>query len=244
MQAQRVDAVDALRGLAMVWMTVFHFCFDLSQQGLLRANFYADPFWTTQRTCILSLFLACAGMGQSLALANGQRWARFARRATQIGLCALAVTAASMWMFPNSFIYFGVLHGMLVMLLLVRLAAPLGGWLWPLGALLLALKPLAAWAIGIGWWSAVLNTRALNWLGLVSVKPITEDFVPLVPWLGVMCWAMAAMQWWLHRAPRTTVLPRWLAPAAALGRWSLTYYMLHQPVLLGLLWLWTTGRGG
>jgi len=29
-----------------------------------------------------------------------------------------------------------------------------------------------------------------------------------------------------------------LQPLAFLGRWSLSYYMLHQPVMLAGLWLW------
>ena len=68
--------VDALRGLAMVWMTVFHFCFDLSHFGLWPQNFRADPFWTVQRTAIVSLFLFCAGLGQAMALHQGQGWGR------------------------------------------------------------------------------------------------------------------------------------------------------------------------
>ena len=50
----RFDRIDALRGLAMVWMTVFHFCFDLRYFGYLRANFYDDPLWTRQRMEIVS----------------------------------------------------------------------------------------------------------------------------------------------------------------------------------------------
>ena len=74
MHTARYQCVDALRGFAMVWMTVFHFCFDLSNAGLLLANFYQDPRWTLQRTCILSLFLLCAGAGQAIALAQAQSW--------------------------------------------------------------------------------------------------------------------------------------------------------------------------
>ena len=47
----RFDAVDALRGLAMVWMTVFHFSFDLNQFGYIKQNFYHDPVWTWQLPC-------------------------------------------------------------------------------------------------------------------------------------------------------------------------------------------------
>ena len=56
MKTDRLHAVDALRGAAMVWMTAFHFCFDLSNADLMQANFYRDPVWTWQRTCILGLF--------------------------------------------------------------------------------------------------------------------------------------------------------------------------------------------
>ena len=68
----RFDRIDALRGVAIVWMTVFHFCFDLNYFGWIRQNFLYDPFWTTQRTCIVSLFLFCAGLGQAVAHAQGQ----------------------------------------------------------------------------------------------------------------------------------------------------------------------------
>ena len=104
MQAQRFDGVDALRGLAMVWMTVFHFCFDLNQQGYIHQNFLVDPVWTWQRTCILGLFLFCAGAGQAIAVAQGQSWPRFWRRWAQIAACAALVTLGSVLMVPKSFI--------------------------------------------------------------------------------------------------------------------------------------------
>ena len=68
----RFDRLDALRGLAMVWMALFHFCFDLSYLGYWPQDFRADPFWTQQRTAIVSLFLFCAGLGQAVALQQGQ----------------------------------------------------------------------------------------------------------------------------------------------------------------------------
>ncbi len=76
--ATRMERLDALRGLAVVWMALFHLAFDLNHFGLLdtRYNFHRDPLWTTQRTCIVSLFLVCAGLGQALAL-QGQSGARF-----------------------------------------------------------------------------------------------------------------------------------------------------------------------
>jgi uncharacterized membrane protein len=89
---RRFDRIDALRGIAIVWMTVFHFSFDLNYFGWIRQNFLYDPFWTTQRTCIVSLFLFCAGLGQAVAVEQGQTWARFWKRWAQIAGCAVLVT--------------------------------------------------------------------------------------------------------------------------------------------------------
>ena len=235
--APRSDAVDAVRGFAMVWMTLFHFCFDLNNLGHIKQDFYDDPFWTWQRTCILSLFLFTGGFSQAVAVSQGQSWQRFWRRWFQIAICALLVTAGSYWMFPKTFIYFGVLHGMLVMLILVRFTAGWGQWLWLLGAL----------AVGAAWMAAsvalspdltsLLNSKPLNWIGWVTRKPYTEDYVPLLPWLGVMWWGAAAGAWAmrtnalrLKSSDTSSQLRRWLTK---LGQWSLSYYMLHQPILIG-----------
>lgn len=242
----RYDRLDALRGVALVWMAFFHFCFDLSHNGLLAANFYTDALWTTQRTCILSLFLLCAGAGQAVATAQGQSWPRFWRRWAQIVGCALLVSVGSWFMFPGSYIYFGVLHGMAVMLLVARLSAPLRVWLWPLGLVAIALPLLIQ--------HPFFDSRATNWIGLVTYKPITEDYVPVLPWLGVMWWGLAGTQWLLARRPQSlastadsgdnSVWARMRRGLSLLGQWSLTFYMLHQPVLIGGLtaWLWLTGR--
>jgi uncharacterized membrane protein len=239
MPTTRFDAIDALRGLALVWMAAFHLCFDLSHFGLWRQDFYNDPVWTWQRSCILGGFLFCAGLGQAVARHQGQTWARFWRRWTQIVACAGLVTAGSALMFPGSYIYFGVLHGIAVMLVIVRLTGAWGTWLWLAGALAIGTKFAAAQLLVDSSWAALFDTRGLNWLGLVTARPVTEDYVPLVPWLGLMWWGMAAGQWLLHK--RRGLLDRLLPPAArplaVLGRWSLTFYMLHQPLLIGGLML-------
>lgn len=234
----RLDRLDALRGVAIVWMACFHFAFDLNHFGLLspHQNFYTDPLWTWQRTVIVSLFLFTAGVSQAVAWQAGQGWPRFWRRWAQVVACAALVSLGSALMFPRSWISFGVLHGIAVMLLVCRVAAPARlPWLWLGGALAVA----APWLVQ----QAFFDTRWTNWVGLVTHKPVTEDWVPVLPWLGVMLWGLAAGRWTLQHQPQ------WLAGAlpgsvgllawlAWLGRWSLSFYMLHQPVLIGGLMAW------
>jgi uncharacterized membrane protein len=225
----RFDRLDALRGSAIVWMAAFHFCFDLNYFRLLTPMqaFTRDPFWTTQRACIVTLFVFCAGLSQAVAWHAGTGWPRFWRRWAQVAGCAVLVSAGSAWMFPQSFIYFGILHGLAAMLVLTRLAAPLRWVLWPLGALCLALPFFVQ--------HPFFDSRATNWIGLITHKPTTEDYAPVLPWLGVMLWGLAAGQWLLRHqtALLTGAVPLALRPLATLGRWSLSFYMLHQPVLLG-----------
>lgn len=227
----RYDRLDALRGFAMVWMAAFHFAFDLNHFGFIRQNFYVDPVWTWQRTCIVSLFLLCAGMGQAVALRQQQPWPRFWRRWAQVAGCALLVSLGSWLMFPRSWISFGVLHGIALMLLLLRVAGPLARtpWIWVLA--------LAALLLPWLFQHPFFDSRWTNWMGLVTRKPVTEDFVPLLPWLGVMAAGLGLGWRLLEQRPRvmTGPLPRVARPLAVLGRWSLSFYMLHQPVLIGLL---------
>jgi uncharacterized membrane protein len=223
--------LDALRGVAIVWMAVFHLCFDLNHFGWLapRQDFYSDPFWTGQRTAIVSLFLFCAGLSQAVAWQSGQAPARFWRRWAQVAGCAVLVSVGSALMFPRSWISFGVLHGIAVMLVLLRLAAPLGKGLLLLGALALVLP----WLVQ----HPVFDSRWTNGLGLVTRKPVTEDYVPVLPWFATVAWGCAAGMLLVRRAPSLVAggLPGVLEPLAALGRWPLTFYMLHQPVLIGLV---------
>ena len=244
----RLDRLDALRGLAMVWMTVFHFCFDLSYLRIWRQDFYSDPLWLWQRTAIVSLFLLCAGMGQAVALAQQVPLQRFVRRWSVVAGCALLVSLGSYLVFPQSYIYFGVLHGMAVMLLLLRGLRTAPAWLVAALAVVYIALPPAYRSIAADLPADLvqaLNSKALSILGLVTHKPRTEDYVPLLPWLGVMLLGLLAGRHCFGRSSHQGLASWWQQPAhskpvgflAWLGRRSLPYYMLHQLVLLGGLML-------
>lgn len=243
---ERISSVDALRAVAMLWMTAYHFCYDLNWFGWWRQSFLTDPFWVFQRSAIVCLFMFCAGYGQALAVRSGQPHTRFWRRWVQIAAGATLVSIASWWVFPRTWIYFGVLHAMAVLLVVLRMGGP---WLMLHQA---ALPVLAVAAIGGAWlatawpgtgpWAEGLNRAPVNVLGWVSRKPVTEDYVPILPWIGPMMLGFwAGCRGWLEwPAPNRSLdsgrFTTRLA-LARLGRFSLSYYLLHQPVLLAGLWL-------
>ncbi|MEO8752356.1 MAG: heparan-alpha-glucosaminide N-acetyltransferase [Casimicrobiaceae bacterium] len=225
----RVPAIDALRGLALVAMIAYHFAFDLAYFRVAAWDFYRDPFWLVARTLILSSFLLLAGVSLVLAQRNERGRAQFWRHVATIAACALAVSIASYFVFPRSYIWFGVLHAIALSLVLIR----------PLAA-----RPRIALAAGIA--AIVLgnfvafawfDSRAWGWLGFMTAKPVTEDYVPLFPWIGVMLIGIAGGHALVRNGFRA-VAPFALAPRvlAWLGRHSLAVYMLHQPLLIGLLY--------
>jgi uncharacterized membrane protein len=227
----RLPAVDALRGFALCLMLVYHFCFDLAQPwvGIIHADFNNDPFWLGFRALILSAFLGLVGVSLVLARQARPGMVPFWRRIALIVFCAALVTIASYVWSPRTFITFGILHCIAVASVLAR---PLVRW--PRAALMLGIAVIAA---GVTVKLPVFDAPWLNWVGMMTHKPATEDYVPLFPWLGVVLLGVAAGAWVVARERPPIVALGSIAPAwlSWLGRHSLIVYMAHQPVLVGIL---------
>lgn len=104
----RLDSLDALRGVAIVMMVLFHFCFDLTYWRLAHFEMLGDWRWIGWRTLIVSLFLFLVGV--SLVLGREVSEGHFWRRWSLIAGSALLISLISWLMFGERFIYFGVLH--------------------------------------------------------------------------------------------------------------------------------------
>lgn len=228
----RIPGVDVARGVALAMMVVYHACFDLANAGLIRQNFYDDARWIAWRSLILGSFLLLAGCSLALNQAAGWQWRRYRRRLLQISGCAVLVSAGSYLLFPASWIYFGVLHHLA---LASVLALPF--LRWPRAALAAAVPLLL---LGIGYTNAHFDLQPWQIIGLMTHKPRTEDYVPLLPWFGLVLFGTWA-GWRLSLQPRWQSLRAWQphhGTARLLGwagRHSLAVYMLHQPLLIGLL---------
>ena len=226
---QRVAVIDGLRGFALCLMIVYHFVFDLVWFRVLHADFNHDPFWLRYRGIVVTLFVGLVGVSLVLARRAHPGSRAFWRRVALIAGCAMLVSGASYVAFPQSFITFGILHCIAVSSILAR---PLVD-----SPRLALLTGIAVIAIGNTLHLPLFDTPWLYWVGMMTHKPATEDYVPLFPWLGVVLVGVAAGHWLLARKPvflatlgRAT--PPWLA---WLGRHSLLIYLVHQPLLVGIL---------
>jgi len=226
----RIASLDALRGLAIVAMIAYHFCFDLRWFGYARWDFEQDARWIAARSVILGSFLLLAGVSLVLAAQRPDAQRAFVRHVALIAGAALLVSAASYLAFPQTFIRFGVLHAIALSLLLAR---PLVRH--PRSAVALGLAVVAA---GNLFRDAAFDAPALHWIGFMTHRPATEDYVPVFPWTGLVLVGIALGHALLHRA-FAPLAPLQRAPRALawLGRHGLAVYLLHQPLLIGLLWL-------
>jgi uncharacterized membrane protein len=232
--SERWDAIDVARGIAIGAMIVYHFSWDLSFLKLIQTNILQVPAWRWFARGIAGSFLTLAGIGLALAHAQGFRRVPFLYRLLKVGGAALAVSLVTFFAFPESYIFFGILHCIAVSSIL---ALPF-----------LRLNPafiLAAAAVFLAapWFltSPALDRPWLDWLGLGSAEPVTNDYVPIFPWFGLVLIGVAAGKL-LLRLNGTTDLARWRAADAAsrvlvwAGRKSLPIYLLHQLVLLAVLY--------
>ena len=232
----RIALVDFLRGAALLGMTVFHFVFDLEFFGLEERGYSEQLHWWTLATIVAGSFLFLTGVSLYLAHSDGIRWGPWRRRLVIVVLAALAITGVTRFVTPETYIFFGILH-MIAIASVAGLAFLRAPW-WSaamFAAAIFAVDEL----IAIEW----LNAAALSWLGLGSIAPDASDFRPVFPWLAPALLGVGTAKL-CHRAGWLQVLA---APKLEglsgnalrfIGRHSLVYYLLHQPVLFALFWVW------
>lgn len=230
---RRFALVDLFRGAALIAMIWYHFNWDLRYFGFTLTPIESDFWWRFFQKSIVAGFMVLTGASLVLAYGKGVRWRHFFKREAMIVVAALAITGVTYLIFPDAFVYFGVLHAIALFSLLGLFFLNLPLWLVVLlgGAFFL---PPAFFS------HPVFNVKMLSWIGFWTVPPPTEDLVPLFPWFGVTLWGQAGMR----LALKSQGLKRALAAApfggagravSAMGRKSLIVYLVHQPVLFALL---------
>ncbi|PZO77376.1 MAG: hypothetical protein DI629_14795 [Mesorhizobium amorphae] len=229
----RFPLVDLARGAALIAMAIYHFTWDLEFFGYLAAGTTAQGGWKIFARCIASSFLFLVGVSLVLAHLRGIRWAPFLRRMAMVAGAALAITAITYAAVPDEFIFFGILHQ-------IALASLLGLLFLRLPAPLTALAGAGVIALPFLFRSEAFAHPLLWWIGLAPVPPRSNDFVPVFPFFGAVLLGLSfaksqAVRGWLATAVSAT--PNALKPLAFIGRHSLAFYLVHQPILIALVWL-------
>jgi uncharacterized membrane protein len=233
-RGRRIAAIDAIRGVAIVAMVVYHAAFDLGARSLIAVNVLSDPGWIVFARLIASTFLLLVGAGLVLATRNGLKVRPYLRRLGLIAGAAGLVSLVTWRVELEAFVFFGILHQIAVASVL---ALP---FLWLPSV---AVVPIAAAVIALPFFyaSPVFDWPPLWWVGLSSTTPVTVDYVPIFPWFGVVLFGILAGRLLIADftdSPFGRWRPADFAGKAAVwaGRWSLLIYLIHQPILYGLLW--------
>lgn len=233
-RGRRLAAIDILRGVAVVGMVVYHFSWDLWSNGLIAADVIGDPAWKAFARTVAGTFIALVGFNLVLAHRDGFRRAMFLRRLAIIAGAAVLVSIGTWFFMGDNFVYFGILHCIAVssVLALPFLRVP------PLATAIVAAACIAAPFFLM---NPLFDAAPLLWIGLSPNPRPTVDYVPLLPWFGVALAGVAMGRLFVDRGV-TATLARW-QPAAGwrplifAGRWSLPIYLIHQPLLIGILYL-------
>ena len=176
-QNRRVFEVDFLRGVAIVLMVIFHFCFDLNYFGIVDINIYEGSFWKLFRTVIVWLFLTIVGISLVLAYKDGIDIKKITKRLMLLGFYALSISIVTYILFPSKWIYFGILH-------FIFFATIFGIFFVNYRVVSL----IVGVSIIVLYWLGILH---LKWL-FALLKPLlylpqsTLDIVRFFPWFGVV----------------------------------------------------------
>ena len=228
----RIPAIDMARGLALIAMAIYHFTWDLEFFGYVERGLTAVGGWRIFARCIAASFLFLAGVSLYLAHRNGVRWPGFWRRWTMVAAAAIVISIGTYFATPDVFIFFGILHE-------IAIARLLGLLFLRLPALAVLVAAIIVIALPQYFRSEFFDPRWLAWIGFSATPPRSNDFVPIFPWfgavlLGITAAKLAEARNWLPKL--ATIGPVTGGPLGFLGKHSLAFYLIHQPVLIGLVW--------
>lgn len=214
----RIFWIDGLRTFAILGMIIYHILFDLHFFYGKDVNLFGN-FWQGFRIFIAGIFIFLSGY--SLTLSK-----KPFRQGVILLLISIIVSIVVAWYLPGSRIYFGILH---------FIGA---GYLF--GALLF--RRLPDWINGFMGIAAVVLSFFTDRFS-VYLLPLGGgneyfsmiDYFPMFPWLApFLLGFMAGRKKWL--AGNLYFPSAFRYSFFWPGRNSLLIYLLHQPILLGILY--------
>ncbi|SHN70305.1 Uncharacterized membrane protein [Desulfitobacterium chlororespirans DSM 11544] len=231
MSPNRFSIIDSLRTLALALMITYHLVYDLDQWTNLAVDVDALFWFILGKTAAL-LFIFLSGLSSGFSkhpLKNGLRVIFF----------GMIITLVTYVAFPEQYVRFGILHFLGVMMVLYPLIQKLPNGVLILGSVLII-------ASGLIIKDQAVNTPLLLPLGFMYPGFATMDFYPLFPYsgvtlLGVLCYRYVfanrkESKTSVSSAKRDEQKQKAAYPIVTwVSRHSLWIYLIHQPILLGLI---------
>jgi len=226
LSGKRIWEIDFCRALAILLMIIFHLVFDLSYFLRFEIN-YLSGFWYWEGKAAALLFIFLAGISSG-----------FSRNTVKRGLkvlgFGLVITLVTFVVFREQYVRYGILHllgtGMILFPLLKRMPDV---WL-VLGAAVIAVAALPVQDI-------LVETSIFLPFGLMYEGFSTVDYYPLVPYFAVFILGIVAYKKFYYQ--RKSLFP-FYNNESRVGKYitmisknSLAIYLLHQPILLAIIYL-------
>ncbi len=234
-RSQRLWELDTLRGIAIVLMVIFHFVFNLRNFfGFEIINLY-EGFWYYEGRVAAIIFIMLVGVISSLIHQREDHEVAIQKNSYRglrlIGL-GLIITLATFIFAQDNTIWFGILH---FLGLATLISIPLCRYKW--------LNILLAVILFAGYFP-IKDLYTDNYFGLIfGVTPASfasYDYYALIPWLGYVLIGVALGNW-IYADNKPLIKRKPTTPEKALakaGKYSLWIYLIHQPILLGTMWLY------
>ena len=221
----RIWELDFLRGLALILMTYFHLIYDMKELYGYPVSYEGNVTDFIGKLSAI-LFITISGISTSLGRSS---W----KRGLKVLGAAMLITLVS-YIFNNDFfVIFGILHFL--------------GLSMILSVILKKLNNISLLAIGTAIMLVGYNIPLDNFsndylmmLGFRSPAFSSSDYYPLIPYLGIFLIGMVLARMLYHRK-KSLIAP---FPGhhiiSMAGRHSLPIYLIHQPVIILILYLINT----
>lgn len=235
----RIQSIDALRGACVTLMCVHHLLYDLC--AFLGAPWwlFTNPVLDVVHEVVAGIFVLLSGISSRFSRSNLKRGGKLLCVALALTGVTLLIDRLALRIFGEDMgtrILFGILHLLGVCILFYGLTAKCwdrlpGRVAVPLYIVLTVLTARAAkgkWIVSAGW---------LFPLGFLPLDFYSADYFPILPWLFVFL-----LGTWAGGQIIEGKLPKWFYTAQfpffpTVGCHALLIYLLHQPILAGLVWL-------
>lgn len=235
----RIHLLDELRGLCILMVVIYHLFYSAAVVFNIPWFKNAYPFFKSIQPALAFAFILISGISFNLSHNN-------TKRGTELLTIALAITLVTALFMPKQVIWFGILHFLAVANLFCGgIKKSLDKIPFVLGIILSVVLFVATYNISRGHLgispvainlpSVFYSTDAAMMFGVHSSNFWSADYVPMLPWIFLFTTGIFLGRH-LHKLP-VFIKERHLRPLAFVGRHTLVIYIIHQPIIMAVLYL-------